>query len=448
MNFKNLKKAIACFSAGLFVFVNVLTMNVASAQTFQDVPTDHWSYDFVEEGVTIGLFDSGDYFRPNDNINRAEMAKIAVKLAEYAGIVPGIDTDGVTMPTDVPADSWFAPYVATGIKYGLFEGYKDANGNLTGYFGPADNVTRAQAAKVFTNAAGVPDATTPSAPFTDLEDGAWYVTYVTTAYNQSIIDGYKDASGNLTGKFGPNDPLTRAQLAKVSINSLNPHEREDTNSNDNTNGSTTKKGTLSVELSDDTPPAANIPQDAPSVAYTELVFEAGSDSAVEVTSVKITRTGLGQRQDFDRIWIEKDGVRISSRASINSDNTATLTFSTPLSINAGGSVKVVIYAQMSGANQNTYNALGINSEDDVECTAKNVDGDFPIAGEEMQTTNVNVGNVLVDSTGTDYTRKVGENEVIVGNFTLEVNGEDAHLQKITIYIFSLLISLLGYYIKF
>ena len=58
-----------------------------------------------------------------------------------------------------------------------------------------------------------------AAKFPDVTGEAWYYDYVMSAYGQSIIDGYDN------GYFGPADPVTRAQIAKLIINSQNPVER-------------------------------------------------------------------------------------------------------------------------------------------------------------------------------------------------------------------------------
>lgn len=51
--------------------------------------------------------------------------------------------------------------------------------------------------------------------FTDTSADAWYAPYVEWAASEGLITGYKNASGNYTGLFGPQDGLTRAQLAAV-----------------------------------------------------------------------------------------------------------------------------------------------------------------------------------------------------------------------------------------
>ena len=50
-------------------------VSVVFAQTFNDVPTDAWYYDYVEQLVNDGVIDVNDNFRPNDALNRAELVK-------------------------------------------------------------------------------------------------------------------------------------------------------------------------------------------------------------------------------------------------------------------------------------------------------------------------------------------------------------------------------------
>ncbi len=56
--------------------------------------------------------------------------------------------------SDVPDDAWFATYVRAAAEAGIVGGYTDAQGRLTGKYGPGDNVTIVQALKMSVVAAG------------------------------------------------------------------------------------------------------------------------------------------------------------------------------------------------------------------------------------------------------------------------------------------------------
>lgn len=68
-------------------------------------------------------------------------------VAQAANIRVNIDGKMVAF-SDVSETEWYTPYVKAAAEAGIVSGYKDAQGNLTGTFGPADNVTLAQSAKI------------------------------------------------------------------------------------------------------------------------------------------------------------------------------------------------------------------------------------------------------------------------------------------------------------
>lgn len=104
--------------------------------------------------------------------------------------------------TDLNVNAWYHDGVHFCIDEGLMEGY----GN--GLFGPNDTLSRAQLCQIIYNMEGQP-ATSGSSVFTDVADGAWYADAVTWAASQGIVGGY----GN--GLFGPEDNITREQLAAI-----------------------------------------------------------------------------------------------------------------------------------------------------------------------------------------------------------------------------------------
>ena len=48
--------------------------------------------------------------------------------------------------------------------------------------------------------------------FTDVQSGGYYIQFLDWAYDNNIIEGYGD------GRFGPNDNITRAQMAQIIAN--------------------------------------------------------------------------------------------------------------------------------------------------------------------------------------------------------------------------------------
>ena len=80
------------------------------------------------------------------------------------------------------------------------------NGVSTDSFDPQGNLTRAAIVTVLYRLEGSP-MTAASDEFYDVPAGQWYSDAVAWAVKYGITNGYGD------GRFGPNDPITREQLA-------------------------------------------------------------------------------------------------------------------------------------------------------------------------------------------------------------------------------------------
>lgn len=232
----------------LFVVLMAGTVLTTSAvqNSFSDVSENSFAHDFIYDLVDMGVVEGypDGTFHPDAYINRAEMAKIAVKLAIVSGVLESETATGSRMEfLDVSNEAWYSNYVAVASKAKIFEGYRDSNGKLTGMFRPGGFVSRAEAAKIITLASGAPDMTKPVAPFVDVNPTDWFYTYVNTAYNWKILDGYSisETDTNASGYFGSHDYVTRGQLAKMAVSSQSLMSRysccyvPDSSSNLNTN---------------------------------------------------------------------------------------------------------------------------------------------------------------------------------------------------------------------
>lgn len=104
--------------------------------------------------------------------------------------------------TDLDVHAWYHDGVHYCLEEGLMEGYGE------GIFGPNNDLSRAMLVQIFYNYENRPTVSSGSV-FDDVADGAWYADAVTWAASQSIVGGY----GN--GNYGPNDPITREQLAAI-----------------------------------------------------------------------------------------------------------------------------------------------------------------------------------------------------------------------------------------
>ncbi|MCI6467434.1 MAG: S-layer homology domain-containing protein [Faecalicatena sp.] len=103
---------------------------------------------------------------------------------------------------DVSPQSWYYENVQYVTNKGIMTGF------ATGYFHPMYNLGRGQAAAVFYRLAGEPKQEFHQY-FPDVPYGAYFGRGVIWAYEIGLMTGYKN------GNFGPEDPITREQLATV-----------------------------------------------------------------------------------------------------------------------------------------------------------------------------------------------------------------------------------------
>ena len=121
-----------------------------------------------------------------------------------ASAIPGIiDAIGDSMRfDDVSKGDWFYKDVEYVYNEGIMDGVSKRE------FAPNETLTRAMIVKILYRIEGEP-AGYRSSDFNDVESGRWYTGAVAWAAEKEIVKGY----GN--GKFGPNDPVTREQLAAI-----------------------------------------------------------------------------------------------------------------------------------------------------------------------------------------------------------------------------------------
>ena len=79
---------IICITMILLLLSSALSISCLAADTFSDVNSDRWSYQYIDTlyqtSIVNGKTDT--LFKPADNVTRAEFVKI---LGGIAGITPG-----------------------------------------------------------------------------------------------------------------------------------------------------------------------------------------------------------------------------------------------------------------------------------------------------------------------------------------------------------------------
>lgn len=193
---------------------------------------------------------------------------------EDDGSNSGTGSPGAGTFTDVPESSWFFSFVEALAAKGIVSGYEDEQGNSLGLFQPANPVTYAEALKMLLLTAGVPvdengqafntsaddtwaepfvsvaehirlsviwktlDVHTPATrgavfqmlleiwnlpprlgygSYSDLPKDHPYGGAIGTLTLLGIVQGDTNESGELIGTVRPNDPINRAEVAKILV---------------------------------------------------------------------------------------------------------------------------------------------------------------------------------------------------------------------------------------
>ena len=115
---------------------------------------------------------------------------------------PSADPAASPVFTDVSSDAWYAEAVDWCQRSGLM------SGTSTTAFSPNSAMTRGMLVTVLYRAAGSPSLTEPPS-YSDVSIHSWYAEGVAWASLHGIVSGYGNDS------FGPEDPVSREQIAAI-----------------------------------------------------------------------------------------------------------------------------------------------------------------------------------------------------------------------------------------
>lgn len=193
-------------------------------------------------------------------------------LANAMGIQVIIDGKTIVF-TDVPQSAWFAAHVRAAAEAGIVNGYKDRRGQLTGKYGPSNDITIAEALKIAVEGAGYDDDayalkiqsgfrhwaspyvsvargegflvidartrldraatraevaalvtsafrvytqnTEPGTRYDDVSANTEFSTSIEALSRDTVVSGDTDIDGQATGSFRPEDNINRAEVAKI-----------------------------------------------------------------------------------------------------------------------------------------------------------------------------------------------------------------------------------------
>ncbi|ARF17772.1 S-layer homology domain-containing protein [Sporosarcina ureae] len=132
------------------------------------------------------------------------IAMLGVILLIFSIPLSSAAADKARFP-DVPATKHFAEAVNELASRHIIGGYPD------GTFRPSESITRGQAAAIIVKLTKLETTKVKDPKFKDVSTANGYYQAIAALAQKGVINGYGD------GRFGPNDPITRAQMASIII---------------------------------------------------------------------------------------------------------------------------------------------------------------------------------------------------------------------------------------
>ena len=130
---------------------------------------------------------------------------------------------------------------------------------------------------------------------------------------------------------------------------------------------------------------------------------AASSSDVTLRSIDLEKVGLGNRAGLYRVFLERDGMRVSGKASFQTDGKATISLSPSLIIKAGSNETLDFVVMLSGVENGNEYAFKFTA---VDSTAQTVN--MNITTNSIRTANYSVAATTIDVKGNDTTIKGNE----------------------------------------
>ncbi|MEW6607009.1 MAG: hypothetical protein AB1414_06075 [bacterium] len=205
-------------------------------------------------------------------------------------------------------------------------------------------------------------------------------------------------------------------------------------------GPTVGVGTgLTVATAADSPAATTIVADTTSgdgaqalIPFLKANFTASSDGAVQVNTVKVTRSGISADADLSNVYLYDGDTRIAENPSISSGG-ITFTNSTGLfTVGAGTTKAITVKADLAnGTTSGKTIALGIASSADVTTDGAAVNGSAQ--GNIMSTATVsNLGKLTVADVSSSTTVDPGTTNHEAWKFSLQAADQNVEVKKIAL----------------
>ncbi|WP_223634604.1 S-layer homology domain-containing protein [Planococcus sp. 4-30] len=204
-----MKKTSKLMIKGFLAAVLLVSLTVGNAgnadasQAYPDVPKTHKSEPNINfltrHGIISGFTDNT--FRPETPVTRAEASRIIVGGADALGIkYPAKNKRPMIKFTDLKTEHWYSKPIQSMYENRLINGFPNKS------FRPGDTVTKAQLARMISDAFQMENATNVKLKYTDVKINGWYEQAVKNLFAAGVITDQGT-------QFKPNHKMTRAEVS-------------------------------------------------------------------------------------------------------------------------------------------------------------------------------------------------------------------------------------------
>ena len=193
-----------------FEFFDVeLSSDYITFDNFQDVRDTHPNEESINSLYSDSIIEgyADGTFRPDNQINRAELTKmlVASKLEPSSEQYNNCFTDVKT--------EWYAPYICYAKEQGWVAGYED------GSYQPGTDINRVEALKIMLEVLFdgqiAEEEILQDASALDIDSDAWYIKYFTFADNRDLLDMQHSSASEDGYHFFPADAISRKEVAET-----------------------------------------------------------------------------------------------------------------------------------------------------------------------------------------------------------------------------------------
>lgn len=185
-----------------------------------------------------------------------------------------------------------------------------------------------------------------------------------------------------------------------------------------------KAGSLNVSLNSDS--AANGTQ-VPSTGTVKfaVVDFAASSSDVSLKTVELKKVGLASVSDaVGKVWFEKNGVRVSGKATFTSEGTAVISFAPAYVVKAGEKATFDLYVELNTSEGQDFQF----ASDIISTTAEQVNGSFTTP--KLRTAKYTVAPITIAMASTGSTYNASTDAVELGAFSIANNDTSSETRDV------------------